>query len=103
MNLDVPKGLTHEEFEQWAWQPLNTLREHVRETATAGDWLLSGRLTVIALAVAGPFTLRCATCKRRVPSFCGWCVNVRLPGVEKLARAERAAQQTREKLATRNQ
>ena len=35
---------------------------------------------------------QCASCKRRVPSFCGWCVIVRLPGVEKLARAERAAQ-----------
>ena len=35
---------------------------------------------------------QCASCKRRVPSFCGWCVIVRLPGVEKLARAERAAE-----------
>ena len=35
---------------------------------------------------------QCASCKRRVPSFCGWCVIMRLPGVEKLARAERAAQ-----------
>ena len=35
---------------------------------------------------------QCASRKRRVSSFCGWCVIVRLPGVEKLARAERAAQ-----------
>ena len=40
MNLDVPKGLTDEEFEEWAWQPLCTLREYVRETAGAGAWLL---------------------------------------------------------------
>ena len=40
MGIDAPAGLTEEEFEAGAWEPLQTLREYVHETAITGAWLL---------------------------------------------------------------